>query len=143
MLLSEGRGRRVVSTNSAETLGIVDTFVIDPGLRRVVALGLTKVTGRLTVLPWERLTFGADAVTTGGITDLVVPEGQLAVLADRHHGALGKRVLDTAGRELGVVRDVDIDPSSGAVITLLVGELAVPGTALIGIGGYAVVVAAA
>jgi len=143
MLISEGRGRKVISTNSAETLGIVDTFVIDPALRRVVAVGLSKVHGRLTVLPWERLTFGADAVTTGGITDLVVPDGQLAGLADRHHSALGHRVLDTAGRELGTVRDVDIDPTSGAVIALLIGDLAVPGSALIGIGGYAVVVAAA
>jgi len=143
MLISAGRGRHVVSTNSAETLGIVDTFVVDPGLRRVVALGLAKVTGRLTVLPWERLAFGADAVTTGGITDLVVPEGNLAVLADRHHTFLGKRVLDTAGREIGTVRDVDIDPTSGAVLALLVGDMAVPGAALIGIGGYAVVVAAA
>jgi uncharacterized protein YrrD len=143
MLISEGRGRRVVSTNSAETVGIIDTFIIDPGLRRVVAVGLTKVTGRFTVLPWERLSFGADAVTTGGITDLVVPEGQLAILADRHHSALGKRVLDTAGRELGTAHDADIDPASGAVIALLVGDFAVPGTALIGIGSYAVVVAAA
>jgi sporulation protein YlmC with PRC-barrel domain len=143
MLISDGRGRRVVSTNSAETLGIVDTFIVDPELRRVVAVELSKVAGRFTVLPWERLAFGADAVTTGGITDLVVPEGYLAVLADRHHAVLGKRVLDTAGRELGSVRDVDIDPTSGAVISLLVGDVAVPGAALIGIGTYAVVVAAA
>jgi sporulation protein YlmC with PRC-barrel domain len=143
MLISEGRGRRVVSSNSAEQLGVVDTFVIDPRLRRVVALGLGKVAGRLDHLPWERLTFGMDAVVTAGITALIEPEGHLAVLADRRHSILGKRVLDTAGREFASVRDVDIDPTSGVVLAMLVGDQAIPGGALIGIGSYAVVVAAA
>jgi sporulation protein YlmC with PRC-barrel domain len=144
MLFSELRGQKVIGMNSADNLGRVDAFVIDPEVRRVAVIALGKVTGELDMLPWERvISFGADAVTAPGITSLIKADGRLAVLADRHHQVIGKLVLDTAGRSLGTVRDVDVDPPTGAVVSLILEQYQIPGAALIGIGDHAVVVVAA
>jgi uncharacterized protein YrrD len=143
MLQSAVVGFKVVSTSTAETVGVVHGLVVDPVSRTIAALSLTKTAGKATLLPWANLTaVGTDAVTVQGADRIVEPDSDLAVLADKHHTLLKKRVLSTAGQQLGTVQDVDFDPASGAVLGLPLEEMAVPGSALLGVGSYAVVVQA-
>ena len=140
MLFSEVHGRKVVSTANAETVGKVDDFVVDPASRSVVALRLKKTDSGDT-LTWAGLTaVGADAVTVADASVITAADGRVAELLGKDHRAVGKRVLSDLGDELGKVSDVDFDPANGAITTIRVGERDVPGSALLGIGSYAVVV---
>ncbi|CAN5635754.1 hypothetical protein BH11ACT8_BH11ACT8_34490 [soil metagenome] len=146
MRYSELKGRKLVDTTSAETVGKVDGFLIDPETRAVVALEFKK-TEHGSVVAWADLTaVGADAVTIAGTDALVDPDGRLAELATKDGAVLKKRVLSAAGEDLGQVRDLELDAETGAVRELLVGEkkhlLPVAGDRLLGIGSYAVVVKA-
>ncbi len=142
MHFSEAHGRKVVSTTSAETVGVIKSFVIDPSSQRIVALSLNKTPGEGTMLPWADITaFGADAVTVPDGERIISPDEQLADLDGKHRTIVGKRVLDTSGRQLGHVREVDFDPTSGHIDSLLLEEATVDGATLRGIGSYAVVVA--
>jgi sporulation protein YlmC with PRC-barrel domain len=55
---------------------------------------------------------------------------------------VGKLVLTERGMELGSITDVDFDPETGAVTTLLTKTETIAGQRMIGLGGYAVVVSA-
>ncbi len=144
MRFTDSRGRKVLDTSTAVTLGKVDGFVVDPTTRRVVAVEV-KVKGDADVLPWESLTgFGPDAVTVPDDSALVAAEGRVAELRGKPHALLKKRVLTEDGDELGKVSDVEFDPASGEVTGLLVTadrtESTVDGARLLGAGSYAVVV---
>ncbi len=144
MLFSQAKGHKVVSTATAETVGLVDAVVLDPSTSRVAALHLRKTSGDGDVLPWASLTaFGADAVTVSGSDVIVTATGDLVTLADKSHAVLGKRVLTTAGTELGHVDDIDFDPADGRLVSLVLakGAGAVDGPLLRSVGSYAVVVA--
>ncbi|GMA86822.1 hypothetical protein GCM10025868_20720 [Angustibacter aerolatus] len=96
------------------------------------------------MLVWDSVAaFGADAVTVDGPTAIgEVPEGMEPLLDKRNH-VLKKRVLTTAGQELGPVKDVEFDPATGDVTALVLKKQAdVAGSRLVGIGAYAVVVQA-
>jgi sporulation protein YlmC with PRC-barrel domain len=142
MLFSDAKGRKVVSSSTASTVGKVSRLVIDPTTRAVVGVQLRKKTDQGDTLRWSDITaFGADAVT---ITDPDrVGDGGEAVkaLSGKAHRVLGKRVLTSTGDELGKVADVDFDPGSGALASLLVDDGSeVAAARLVGIGSYAVVV---
>lgn len=140
MLFSEARGHPVVSTSTADTLGRVDEFLVDPGRRAIVALHLKKAKGGNTLL-WRNISsFGADAVTVSGPDKVADAAGDVAELVGKDHRLVGKRVLTTAGEELGEVDDVEFDHDSGTVTALLLRAGVVDGTGLVGVGSYAVVV---
>ncbi len=140
MRFSEARGRKIVSTSTAHTVGTVRELVVDPATRRVVGVTV-KGADKGAVLLWSDLTsFGGDAVTVDGPERLSEPDEHVAQLADKDHAVLGKRVLSTDGLELGKVRDVAFDPESGSVTTLDLDGDDVPGERLVGIGSWAVVV---
>lgn len=142
MRFSEAVGRKVVSTGSAETVGKVDGFVVDPESRAVIALALKKTDGGDT-LPWSNIVgFGADAVTVSGADQIGDASRQVDALSGKDRALLGKRVLSTSGDELGKVDDVEFDPASGRVTTLLGPPDGIAGARLVGIGSYAVVVRA-
>jgi sporulation protein YlmC with PRC-barrel domain len=141
MLFSDAKGRKVVSSSDAATVGKVSRFVVDPGLRAVVAVELKKSdTG--DVLRWSDITaFGADAVTVTDATKLGDGGPDVQALSGKDHRVLGKRVLTSGGDELGKLEDVDFDPQSGALTALLVSSGAdVAAERLLGVGSYAVVV---
>jgi sporulation protein YlmC with PRC-barrel domain len=143
MLFSATRHHKVVATNTAETVGKVDAFLVDPAEHRIVALGLTKTPGVGTILPWPAVKgFGADAVTVAGADALVPPDAQTERLSGKHHVLLKKRVLDTTGTGRGSVRDVEFDGTTGVITSLVLDAESIPGDRLIGIGSYAVVVRA-
>ena len=141
MRFSEARKQKVVSTASATTVGRVDGFVVDAAVGRVVALLLKKTPGDADLLRWADLTaFGRDAVTVPGPEAFTTASGDLAVLADKHHDVIGKGVLTDAGVAVGKVVDVDFDLTDGTVLTLITDRDEIPGTSLISLGTYALMV---
>lgn len=143
MRFTDVHKRKIVSTGSAETVGRVSELLVDPGHRSVAGLVCSK-TKHGSVIPWGSLTaVGDDAITISDDDKIVEPEGRLAELQGKAHRLLGKRVLSAGGDVLGEVDDVDFDPESGRVLTLLLDTGEVPGVRLVGVGSYAVVVATA
>jgi sporulation protein YlmC with PRC-barrel domain len=141
MLFSEARGRKVVSSSTATTVGKVSRFIVDPATRAVVGVELKKAEHGDT-LRWSDITaFGADAVTVTG-PDRIGDGGEsVRALSGKAHRVLGKRVLTSTGDELGKVTDVDFDPVSGVLTALLVDNGSeVEAGRLLGVGSYAVVV---
>lgn len=144
MRFSEAKGHKIVSTSSADTVGKVSGFVVDPHSSSIVALRLKKTGDAGDTLPWAAVTaFGPDAVTIADVGVLVDSrtEDSEAAVADRP--MIKKQVLDTTGRKLGTVRDVDFNPSDGRLTSLLVDSGEIEGSRLIGVGSYAVVVSRA
>lgn len=146
MLFSDLSGHKLVDTSSANKVGKVDGLLLDPTSRQVVALEFKKTDDGSVVAWGDLVAVGADAVTIAATSSIVAPAGRLAELASKDAGVLKKRVLTDAGEDLGSVHDIDFDPTSGALLALLVGVKkdvrAIAGSRLIGIGSYAVVVAA-
>ncbi len=140
MLFSEAKGRKVVSTSTAVTVGKVAKFVVDLSPARVVALRLKKTSGGDT-LAWSNVTaFGADAVTVADVEHLVEAPEDIAALGDKRRKLIGKRILTATGEELGHVSDVDFDPASGALVQLVMAGGESTAEPVVGIGSYAVVV---
>ncbi|MGH3795461.1 MAG: PRC-barrel domain-containing protein [Pseudonocardiaceae bacterium] len=143
MLFSQARKQQVVNTATATRVARVDGFVVRPGPPRVALLRLGKVSGTGTLLAWEDVRgFGPDAVT---VTDEAAIRAAGDALEHRAESneleIVSKRVLSEHGTELGTVTDVDFDPETGAVTTLITTSGVIVGDRLIGLGGYAVVVA--
>ncbi|HEY6422406.1 MAG TPA: PRC-barrel domain-containing protein [Pseudonocardiaceae bacterium] len=142
MLFSQARKHEVVNTATATKVARVDGFVVLPGPARVALLRLGKVSGAGTLLAWEDLQgFGPDAVTVA--SDSVIRPARDALeqrAEDNDLEVLGKRVLTERGMDLGAVTDVDFDPETGAVTTLITKTETIAGERLIGLGSYAVVV---
>ncbi|MGH3822262.1 MAG: PRC-barrel domain-containing protein [Pseudonocardiaceae bacterium] len=144
MLFSQARKRDVVNTATATQVARVDGFVVLPGPARVALLRLGKVRGAGTLLAWEDLQgFGPDAVTVA--TDAVIRPARDALEQRAENNdleILGKRVLTERGMELGTITDVDFDPETGTVTSLITKTETIPGQRLIGLGNYAAVVSA-
>lgn len=140
MRFTEALGRKVVSLATAETVGTLDEFVVDPGSHRVVAVGVTK--SKLgDTLRWENIeSFGPDALTVTDADQLAGADRETDALSGKDHEFLGKRVLATVGDEMGQVDDVEFDPESGVLTSLLLTGGSIEATRLVGVGSYAVVV---
>ena len=142
MRFSECRKRDVVTTSTAETVGRVDVFVVEPAAARVGAIRLDKVSGDARFLSWDDVeSFGQDVVTIASADVLRPADGPREESIRKESRILGKRVLTDAGRELGTVEDVEFDPNDGRVTTIMTGREQFDGARLRGIGSYAVVVA--
>ncbi len=142
-LFSDAKGRQVVSTSTADTVGKIHELVVDPSSRSVVAM-LCKKTEDGDTLLWSDVTaFGDDAVTVAGAAVLGTPDEKVAGLVGKDHHLLGKRVLTTRGADIGRVTDVEFDHESGAIENLILDDESVDGARLLGVGSYAVVVRAA
>jgi len=141
MRFSEARNRPVVSTDTATTIGSVADLVMDAATAAVVAVRVKRSAGSGDMLPWRDVTaFGPDAVTVASASALGEAEGRTAELAGKRAEVVGKRLLTDAGTEIGTVADVEFDPRTGQVLSLLTASGTVPGNRLIGCGSYAVIV---
>ena len=108
MRFKEADGRKVVSAESAESIGRIDAYVIDTGARSVSAFRLEKVKGDATFVSWEDVQFGPDAVVVPSSDRLRTARDETeARLASKDLQPIGKLVLDEAGTALGKVGDVD------------------------------------
>jgi sporulation protein YlmC with PRC-barrel domain len=130
-----------MSTSEAVTVGRVKSLVVDVPAARVVALQLRKTPGEGNLLTWEHMSaFGRDAITVEAGSVITVATGDLARLSDKHHDAIGKRVLTTEGVELGSVQDIDFDLADGSIVSVLTETDEVAGSRLLDLGSYAIVV---
>lgn len=145
MRFKEAEGRKVVSAESAESIGRIEAYVIDTGARSVSALRLAKVKGDATFVSWEDVQFGPDAVVVPSSDRLRIPRDEAeARAASKDLQPVGKLVLDESGTALGKVGDVEFDPGTGAIVEFDLGDQGtVTADRLIGLGAYAVVVAEA
>jgi sporulation protein YlmC with PRC-barrel domain len=137
--LSDLAGRPVLDLATATNIGKVADFVIDPVNRRIVGFQLTNVKGPAHWLAWEAMnTLGADALTIDRPDVLTEPpEHSRGLRADK---VIGGRVLTDSGRELRNLADLEIDPATGQITGLKIGDHSMPADALIGVGRYATVV---
>ena len=140
MRFSDAKGHKVVDKSTASTVGQVRGFLVDPRSRSVAALRLKK-TDRGNVLRWRDVdAFGVDAVTIGDSAAITELDDELEAFRGKRRRLLKKRVLTTGGDELGEVADVEFDPDTGALTTILLQDGEVAADRLVGIGSYAVVV---
>lgn len=141
MKFSEAKGHKVVDSGTADTVGRIRGFLVDPETRSVVALRLKK-TDHGDVLRWRDLAaFGVDAVTIADPSAVSGIDDELEPFRGKRRRLIKKRTLTTDGDELAAVADVEFDPESGrlTVIVLRDGEQ-VAAERLVGVGSYAVVV---
>ncbi len=145
MRFREADGRKVVSAESAESIGRIEAYVIDTGARSVSAFRLAKAKGDATFVSWEDIQFGPDAVIVPSSDRLRTARDEAeARAASKDLQPVGKLVLDKSGTALGKVGDVDFDPGTGAIVEFDLGDQGtVTADRLIGLGAYAVVVAEA
>ncbi|MEV6527332.1 PRC-barrel domain-containing protein [Longispora sp. NPDC051575] len=130
-----------MTTDTASTIGKLSALIVDPTIGQVLALRLRKTTGPGDTLHWEDLTaFGPDAVTIPTAAAVTSARDRAAELDDKAAELIGKRVLTDTGNDLGAVADIDFDPASGTIISLVTPGGPVYGDRLRGCGSYAVIV---
>ncbi len=136
------RGIPVMTKSSAEQVGAVKHFVVTDGRIEAVHVDGGKKHGQF--VRWTDIAaFGDDAVVVAD--DDVLRDAS----NDRENRALrdelvmlDKRVLDDVGDEHGQVSDVTFDPIDGKIESLTIGDGdTLSGDRLLGVGGYAVMVA--
>lgn len=134
------RGMPVLTRSTAEQVGEVKHFVVEGG--RVRSLQVEG--GRHgQLIAWDDVSFGDDAVIiedTGVLRDAKDDREGRALRGELE--LLGKRVLSDSGDELGEVSEVSFDPDDGTIISVAVPGATIAGDRFIGVGSYAVVVAA-
>lgn len=144
MRFTEAQDRQLVSTTSARTIARIESLLVDAEASRVAGLRLKKVAGEGSTIAWEELhSFGRDVVTVDGDEGIQAGDPRLEELSHKDRQLLGKRVLEESGTELGVVEDVEFDPATGALTSILTSSHTIEGARLRGVGSYAVVVSRA
>lgn len=132
-------GRSVISTESAESIGQVDGFVVDPSSHKITAI----VVGD-KIAAWSDCGgIGADAVTVTESALLNDPSSDEQRRAlDGENDPMGKTVLTEHGLAMGSLTDIEFDPETGDLTRLVLADDEVSGSRLIGVGSYAVVISA-
>lgn len=142
MLLSQVLGHPVIGADDARPAGEVDGLGIDPRTRRITELYLRGAGSGGDSVSWAQVRgMGPDAViidTTAAATDAVLGGSH----SRAHKRLLGKRVLTEYGEDIGTLTEVTFDPDTGSVGDLYIGREQVPGSRLVGLGAYALVLGA-
>jgi sporulation protein YlmC with PRC-barrel domain len=140
MLLTEATGLRVISKATAEQLGSVQHLVVDPAASRFVGL---HVKGRRLskLLDWDVVVIGPDAAILEGEEHLREPsEGREAQAVDGVQDLLGKLTLSDRGNSCGSLRDVEFDPGTGQIVSIITDQGSIEGQRLAAIGSFAVII---
>lgn len=139
----DAHGRKVVSRTTAETLGELRHMVVDTSRRHVAAIVVNKGKRHAFLVDWEHVSgFGPDAVMVESEDTLRPPtDDQEQAAADGKLELVGKRALSEKGNEHGPIADVEFDPDSGNIGSVLVGEERIPATDLLAVGSYAAILA--
>jgi uncharacterized protein YrrD len=139
---TNARKRRVVASDTAESVGSVKGFILDPGGRRIEAIHIDGHGRHAAILDWSAVAaFGADVVMAhaGDNPSSVGSDHEKAAVK----GAvtmLGTRVLTTGGAEVGTVADVEFDTDSGDVVRIFTDEGSIDAARLRSLGSYALVI---
>jgi sporulation protein YlmC with PRC-barrel domain len=140
MRLRDTRQREVVDTSSAEGVGRVAGAVLHLDPPRVHALVLTRAKHG-PLLSWSDLTaVGPDAVTVPSATVLRdAVDSAEAAAADPDRDLLDKPALSEFGMDLGTVLDAELDPDTGALLSIVTDRGEIDPKRLLGVGGYAAI----
>ncbi|MGW7088407.1 PRC-barrel domain-containing protein [Streptomyces sp. NPDC054871] len=143
MLLSQVLGHPVVSAEDARPAGEVAGLGIDPRTRRITELYLRHAKSGGDSVPWSQVRgMGPDAVIIDTGADAATEAGRGGSHSRAHKRLLGMRVLTEYGEDVGTLAEVTFDPDTGSVGDLYVGREQVPGSRLVGLGSYALVLGA-
>ena len=138
---SAAEGRPIVAADTADDIGEIKGFVVDPGANRIESVHVTGRGRRAEVLPWSSIrSFGDDAIIAEQA------DAPTRVADDHEEQAVkgsvvlrGTRVLSTEGFELGTVDDVMFDPESGDITAVLTEGGRIEAARLRAIGSYALI----
>lgn len=139
---NSAEGRPVVAADTAESLGEVKGFVVDPTASRVEAVHVSGRGRKAEVVPWTSVhSFGDDAVVAeqADSTEQVSTDYEKAAVKGKI-AAVGSRVLSTAGFEIGTVEDVMFDTGTGELTGVLTEGGRIAADRLRSLGSYALVV---
>lgn len=138
----QSRHTPVYSKVSADEIGRVIRYVVDPGASRITAVHVGGRRRRALVADWSHIVgFGPDAVVVDSEDSLRHAEGdreQRVVAGDLD--LFGRRVLTDSGHQIGELTDVSFDESAGVIEQIHTSRSVVAGDGLLAIGPYAVVV---
>ncbi|MWA09535.1 PRC-barrel domain-containing protein [Streptomyces sp. BA2] len=143
MLLSQVLGHPVISAEDARPAGEVAGLGIDPRTRRITELYLRATKSGGDSVPWSHVRgMGPDAVIIDTGAAAATEAGRGGSHSRAHKRLLGKRVLTEYGEDIGTLTEVTFDPDTGSVGDLYVGREQVPGSRLVGLGPYALILGA-
>ena len=137
-------GRKVISKTTAEEIGSVKSFVVDPSASRVSAIQIGGRRANAELVDWTNVSaFGDDAVIVNS-DDVARGPGEREKDAVKGHiRARGTRVLTTDGFDVGKVSDVTFDGATGELTGIVVNKKdLVSADRLISLGSYALVISA-
>ena len=132
------KGIAIVSMSEGTKLGTVSGTLFDPASLRLTALEAKGGNGRFIVPLGQVQAFGADAITveSSAVTQMA---GESGASAEISLDTLRKhKVVDDAGSLLGTLHNLDIDPTTGEV-----GSIVVHKGGLLGLGGESTTIPAA
>jgi sporulation protein YlmC with PRC-barrel domain len=142
MLLSQILGHPVISAEDARPAGAVAGLGIDPRTGRITELYLRDTGQAGDTVAWAQVRgVGPDAViidAVGGDHGTARPRAE----KNAEKKLLGKRILTEYGEDIGTLTDLTFDPETGGIGELHIGREQVPGGLLLGLGPYALVIAA-
>ncbi|WP_367039459.1 PRC-barrel domain-containing protein [Streptomyces sp. Je 1-332] len=143
MLLSQVLGHPVISAEDARPAGQVAGIGIDPRTRRITELYLRDAKNGGDSVPWSHVRgMGPDAVIIDTDATAATETGSGGSHSRAHKRLLGKPVLTEYGEDAGTLTEVTFDPETGGIGDLYVGREQVPGSRLLGLGSYALVLGA-
>jgi len=115
-MLSAAEGRKVLSRDDAEDVGSVKTAVFDDRVQRIVSLHVSGRRRHAALVEWADIAgFGPDAVVIASVDRLREAHDDESDAVRGKIDPPGARILDDAGDQHGVVRDIRFDPDSGHV----------------------------
>ncbi len=139
---NDAEGRPVVAADTAETIGEIKGFVVDPTARRIDSVHIAGRGRKAEVIPWSSIkSFGADAVMAELASAAeTVTSGHDAQAVKGKVVARDTRVLDTDGFEQGTVVNVMFDAESGELTGAITTSGRIDGSRFRSLGSYALIV---
>lgn len=137
-------GRPVIAVDTAETIGEIKGFVVDPTATRIDSVHISGRGKKAELISWSSIqAFGADAVMANMATaaEQVVSEHETQAVKGKIV-ARDTRVLDSAGFEQGTVEDVMFDTESGELTGALTTQGHIDAARFRSLGSYALVIEA-
>jgi uncharacterized protein YrrD len=134
-------GRPVVAGDTAENLGKIKAFIVDPTVSRVAAIQISGRGGKAELIDWEQIEgFGADAVMSRSLAPRQVSGEHEIQAAKGKMSVRGSRVLTTLGFECGEAEDVSFDTETGLITSISTTQGQVDVSRVRSCGSYALVI---
>lgn len=138
-------GRRVVAADTAEEIGKVKTFVVDPSGRKIEQIQVDGSKRSPKLVDWADVqAFGSDVVLVVGndrLHEVPDDDDRTTEVTKGKIDFVGTRILTTDGVERGTVDDVHFDEATGAIEGVLGDEAGrIDGARIRALGSYAMTI---